>query len=90
MPVINSKSLDKYKTYYEERVKGKDGITRPLTKVKYVKSCPQCGGEMQLDKFKKGSIRTRRIIRWICPDSNCKHSELEESQQEYIERIHNC
>ena len=82
MPVINNKDLEKYKTYYTEQVKGKDGITRPLTKVKYIKPCPQCGGEMILDKFTPGSVHKRAFIRWKCPDKHCKHSERERSYEE--------
>lgn len=89
MPVINSKYLEKYKTYYTEKVKGKDGITRPLTKVKYVKTCPQCGGEMELNKFKPGSLRNTTFIRWTCPDKKCKHSEREESYDEKLYNLHN-
>lgn len=89
MAVINSKALDKYKTYYTEDVKGKNGVTKPITKVKYVKQCPQCGGEMDLIEFKKGGVYKRQIIKWKCPDKICKHAENEESSQEYLERIHN-
>lgn len=37
MPVINSRTLLKYKNYYTISVKGKDNITRPITKIIYVK-----------------------------------------------------
>lgn len=83
MPVINNTELEKYKTYYTEKVKGKDGIIRPLTKVKYEKECPQCGGEMNLDKHRtKGSS----FIRWQCIDKNCKHSEREENLKEKLRK----
>ena len=83
--VINNKDLDKYKVYYTERVKGKDGITRPLTKVKYNKNCPQCGGDMDLDKFKKGGVYKSSFIRWKCSDKICNYSEREQNYYEMLE-----
>lgn len=85
MPVINCSILERYKTYYEEKVKGKDGITRPLTKVMYIKKCPQCHGGMHLDYFKKGGVHTSPIIRWKCPDKHCKHSEREPGNEDLRE-----
>jgi hypothetical protein len=88
MPVINSSTLLQYKTYYTESVRGKDGVTRPITKVKYVKSCPECGGEMGVT-HRKGGVHKREYIKWDCPDKMCNYSEREESQEEYLQRIHN-
>lgn len=82
MPVINNPVLNKYKTYYQEKVKGKDGVIRPLTKVKYVKPCPQCGGSMGLIKYIKATYSKPAKIRWECTDKNCKHSEQELNQRE--------
>jgi hypothetical protein len=84
MPVINNRDLEKYKYYYTERVKGKDGITRPLTKVGYKKPCTLCGGDMALDKFRKGGVHKSSFIRWKCPDVKCNYSEREPS---YFERL---
>lgn len=88
MPVINNRDLQKYKTYYNENVKGKDGITRPLTKVKYLKPCPLCGGNMDLVKFKKGGVYKSSFIRWTCDDKKCAHSEREESYDEMLQNLH--
>lgn len=89
MAVINIYGMDKYKTYYTERVKGKDGITRPITKCRYVKTCPQCGGEMTVINHQKASIRKPRTVKWWCDDRICGHSEQEESSTEKIRRINN-
>lgn len=88
MPVINSLRLHKYKQYYVENIKGKNGVTKPITKVKYVKQCCICGGEMELI-YKKGGVHKREIIKWTCNDKICNHSEMEESKEEYLQRIHN-
>lgn len=89
MPVINSSTLLRYKTYYTEIVKDKKGVARPITKVKYVKSCPSCGSEMSVT-HRPGGVHKREYIRWDCPDTKiCKYSEREENMQEYLERIHN-
>lgn len=84
MPVINNKALDKYKTYHTEKIKGKDGVTRPITKVTYLKPCIQCGGDMILDKAKRGGTYKSSFIRWICPDKHCAHSEREENYDEAL------
>lgn len=85
MPAINSTTLSPYKKYYTEDVIGKDGIKRPITKVKYIKPCEICGGEMTLT-YRKGGVFKREYIKWDCSDNICKHSEREESEQEYLER----
>lgn len=85
MPHIPNKDLEKYKYYYTENIKGKDGVTRPLTKCGYKKTCPLCGGDMALDKFKKGGVHKSSFIRWKCPDKNCKHSEREQSYDEMLQ-----
>lgn len=85
MPVLPSKELEKYKTYYNQNVKGKDGVTRPLTKVKYIKTCPQCGGLMDLNKYKPGGTHLKPFIRWLCADVKCAHSEREQSTEEYLQ-----
>lgn len=65
------------KVYYVEKVKGKDGITRPVTKVKIVKDCPACGLEMVRTKAKKGARYRRRVEVFEC--QHCPHRELEET-----------
>lgn len=84
MPVINNKDLEKYKKYKTVNIKGKDGITRPITKCFYTKECPLCGGAMDLDKFKRGGVHKSSFIRWKCPDNKCKHSEREQSYDEML------
>jgi hypothetical protein len=88
MAVIKTSRMDKYKMYYTENVKGKDGITRPITKCGYVKPCPQCGGDMLLDNCKPGGVHKRSIIRWKCQDVKyCKHGEQEEGGTEMVRRM---
>lgn len=89
MPVINNRGLEKYKTYYIENIKGKDGIIRPITKVTYIKECPLCGGGMNLTKFKKGGVHVSSVIRWTCPDKYCKYSEREQNYREMLENEFN-
>lgn len=84
MPVINNPILEKYKTYYTERVKGKDGITRPITKVHYQKICSECSGFMSIEKYKAGSKFKPFFCKWKCADPRCKHSEAEPTQQEFV------
>ncbi len=84
MPVINQ--LERYKTYVTERVQGKDGIIRPITKVVYIKPCVLCGSDMLLISHKKGGTYKRSITRWWCQDRICGHSEIEETSQEFLKR----
>lgn len=84
MPVINNADIAKYKKYKTVPVKGKDGVTRPITKCFYEKTCPQCGSEMALVKFVPGSIRAKALIRWKCPDKHCNYSEREQSYEEAL------
>ena len=79
--------MDQYKTYFTEYILCKNGLIKPITKVKYIKQCPQCGGEMFIVNHKKGTIRTPKFVKWWCFDRICGHSEVEESNTEKIKRL---
>lgn len=84
--------LNAYKRDTTVDVTGKDGITRPITKVYYVKPCFECGVDMEIDTFKAGKVvKTKfgpitkgRVIRWKC--TSCDYSEREETQREELIR----
>jgi hypothetical protein len=84
MAVINNPIMEKYKTYFTEKVKGKDGVVRPITKVKYIKVCPICGGEMNLMNYKPGGNYKPFIAKWWCSSRICGHSETEPTQHETV------
>jgi hypothetical protein len=80
MAVLKSNILEKkYKTYFIENIKGKNGIIKPITKVTYIKQCPQCGGDLKVREIgcRKSSNGKVEWVRWQCPDNNCKHLETE-------------
>lgn len=80
MAVLKSNILNKkYKTYFTENIKGKNRVTKPITKVTYTKTCPQCGGDLKVREFgnRKSGNGKVEYVRWQCPDNNCKHLETE-------------
>lgn len=77
-------AMRKYKVYYTDWVTGKNGVTKPVTKVRYSKACPQCGSEMEIEKYAKGGVHKAPFIRWNCSDEICKHSETEPTNHESL------
>lgn len=66
------------KIYTTSPTKGKDGITRPVTRVHLEKPCPQCHQPMKIEKEIKGGVYKRSFSRWRCQDKTCNHSEMNE------------
>ena len=80
--LIKQKNMEhKYTTVL---VKGKDGITRPITK--RCIDCEQYGDKMFLERYKKGNYFRRAVKKWVCSNNICKHSLIEESTRDRMVR----
>lgn len=75
------------KVYTTKPTKGKDGITRPVTRVHLEKQCPLCHQPMVVETQIKKGVRSKDINRWRCTDSTCNHSEIDESEEDRIVRF---
>jgi hypothetical protein len=74
------------KVYTTTPTKGKDGVTRPVTRVHLEKPCPVCAQPMRIEKHKKGGMMKRAWTRWRCTDKSCNHSEIDEGEKDSVIR----
>lgn len=65
----------------------KNGVTKPITRVRLESPCPVCSQPMIIEKKIKGSIRKRAFTRWRCTDDFCRHSQIEEGEKDVIIRV---